>query len=67
MKKVFFSLAVVAAMTMVSCKETQTETEEVVVPTEEVTPVEEVAPANDTIAIETTTETTETTPAAPAQ
>ena len=69
MKKVFFSLALVAAITLVSCKETKTETEEVVVPTEEVTPVEEVAPATDTVAVETTTETTTETaaPAAPAQ
>ena len=65
MKKVFLSFAVIAAMTVVSCKETKTETEEVVAPVEEVTPVEEVAPATtDTMAVETTTTTTEA--AAPA-
>jgi hypothetical protein len=67
MKKVFLSLALVAAMSVsfVSCKETKTETEEVVAPVEEVTPVEEVAPATtDTMAVETTTTTTEA--AAPA-
>ena len=67
MKKVFFSLALVAAITLVSCKETKTETEEVVVPTEEVTPVEEVAPAADTVSVETTTTTEEAPAAAPAQ
>ncbi|MBF0694326.1 MAG: hypothetical protein IR153_04630 [Flavobacterium sp.] len=61
MKKVFLSLAVVAmSVSFVSCKETKTETEEVVVPVEEVTPVEEVAPATDSITAETTTTTTTT-------
>jgi len=56
MKKVFLSLAVIAALTVVSCKEkaaeapAETTTEEVVAPVEE-TP----APTADTTAVETTT------------
>jgi hypothetical protein len=38
MKKVFLSLAFVAALTVVSCKETKTETEVETAPVEEVTP-----------------------------
>ena len=71
MKKVFLSLALVAAMSVsfVSCKETKTETEETTAPIEEVTPAEEVAPATtDTMAVgtESTTTTTTTDAAAPA-
>lgn len=61
MKKVFLSLAVIAALTVVSCKEkaaeapAETTTEEVVAPVEE-TP----AATADTTAVETTTTTTET-------
>ena len=56
MKKVFLSLALVVALSVsfVSCKDTKTE---------EVAPVEEVAPEAapvDTMAVETTTETTTT-------
>ena len=55
MKKVFLSLAMIATLTVVSCKETKTETnEETVAPTEEAAPVEaapaEAAPAADTTA-----------------
>ncbi|HLA56816.1 MAG TPA: hypothetical protein VK623_11975 [Flavobacterium sp.] len=66
MKKVFLSLAFVMAMSVsfVSCKETKTETEEVVAPTEEVAPVEEVAPATaDTTAVEATPATDAAAPA----
>ncbi len=61
MKKVFLSLAVVAMITLVSCKDSETQVEETTVETtEEVMPETEVAPvAGDTIAIETTTTTTE--------
>ena len=61
MKKVFLSLAVVAMITLVSCKDSETNVEETTVETtEEVMPETEVAPvAGDTIAIETTTTTTE--------
>ena len=48
MKKVFLSLAMIAALTVVSCKQTEEKTEETTV--EEVTPAEEVAPAADTVA-----------------
>ncbi len=62
MKKVFLSLALVAAMSVsfVSCKETKTEETEVVAPEAEMTP--EVAPEApaDTMAVETTTTTAET-------
>ena len=63
MKKVFLSLALVVALSVsfVSCKDTKTE-ETTVETTEEVVPVEEVtpdaAPAVDTVAVQTTTETT---------
>ena len=64
MKKVFLSLALVAAMSVsfVSCKETKTETEETVVaPETEVAPEAEMAPAStDTMSVETTTTTAET-------
>ena len=65
MKKVFLSLAMVAALTVISCKETKTETEETtVVPTEEVTPMEETAPvAADTTVVAPTEATPEAAPA----
>ena len=69
MKKVFLSLALVAAFSVVSCKNTEEKTEETTT-VEEVTPVEEVAPveSTDTIAVSTETTTTETaTEATPAQ
>ncbi|HEU0136037.1 MAG TPA: hypothetical protein VFQ50_01975 [Flavobacterium sp.] len=66
MKKVFLSLALVAAFTVVSCKQTEEKTEETTV-TEEVAPVEEVAPATaDTMSVETETTTTTATEEAPA-
>ena len=71
MKKVFLSLALVAAFSVVSCKNTEEKTEETTT-VEEVTPAEEVAPveSTDTTAVSTETTTTETsteTPATPAQ
>ncbi len=69
MKKVFLSLALVAAFSVVSCKNTEEKTEETTT-VEEVTPVEEVAPveSTDTMAVSTETTTTETTTeAAPVQ
>jgi len=73
MKKVFLSLAFVAAMSVsfVSCKETKTEeTTEVTAPAEEAPATEEVAPATpDTTAVAPATEApaTETAPATEAK
>ncbi len=64
MKKVFLSLAVVAVLSLVSCKKTEEAPVEAA-PVEEVAaPVEEVAA--DTAKVETTTTTTTATTPAPA-
>jgi hypothetical protein len=64
MKKVFLSLAVIAALTVVSCKQAETAPAETPV---EAAPVVEEAPAVvDTTAAATTTTTTTTTEATPA-
>ncbi|OYU83470.1 MAG: hypothetical protein CFE24_11250 [Flavobacterium sp. BFFFF2] len=54
MKKVILSLAVIAALTVVSCKQNENKTEGEAVDTTAVTPVEEAAPAADTTAADTT-------------
>lgn len=60
MKKVFLSLAVVAMISLVSCKDSETQVEETTIETtEEVMAEPEVAPVADTMAVETTTTTTE--------
>lgn len=69
MKKVFLSLAIVAALTVVSCKQAEGEGE---VATDSVaveTPVVEEAPATDSVATTTDSVATETAPAteAPAE
>lgn len=60
MKKVFLSLAVIAALTVVSCKQAEAPAEEVV--TEEVAPVAEEVVADSTAVVADSTAT----PAAPA-
>ncbi len=50
MKKVFLSLAMIAALTVVSCKNNEEKPAEDATTTEEVAPVEEAAPAADTAA-----------------
>ncbi|MBF6607236.1 MAG: hypothetical protein ITG00_00680 [Flavobacterium sp.] len=67
MKKVFLSLALVAAMTVVSCKQSEEKVEETTIETEEVTAEPEViAEPVDTMSVESTTTTTEV-EATPAQ
>ncbi len=67
MKKVFLSLAVVAALTVVSCKQAdanaEATTDSTAVVTEDTTTV---APVADTTAVDTTKAATEAAPAAPA-
>jgi len=68
MKKVFLSLAMIAALTVVSCKNNEEKAAEEVTPTEEVAPVEEAAPAADTTAAPAADTTATAAPAAtPAQ
>ena len=62
MKKVFLSLAVIAALTVVSCKQAEEAPAEEVV-TEEVAPVAEEAAA----VVDSAAATTEAAPAAPAK
>ena len=58
MKKVFLSLAVVAMITLVSCKDSETNVEETTITETEEVMVEETAPmVTDTMAVETTTTT----------
>ena len=70
MKKVFLSLAVIAALTVVSCKQAEEAPAEEVV-TEEVAPVAEEAVATDSTAVvadsTAAAATTEAAPAAPAK
>lgn len=63
MKKVFLSLAVIAALTVVSCKQAENNAEETAADTTAV--VEEAAPVVDTTA--TAADTTATEAAAPAE
>lgn len=63
MKKVFLSLAVVAMISLVSCKDSETQVEETTIETtEEVMAEPEVAPVvTDSVTVETTTTEVEAT------